>query len=197
MERRSEYAIDPRLLSRWSSRAFAPEPIATEALLALFEAARWAPSAFNSQPWRFVYRHREDPAWAEFVAPLHAFNQTWAPEASALVYLLSRTRLKPRAGAEETEAASHAFDAGAAWAFLALQAESDGLVAHAMSAFDAPAVLAVVGASGPYSVQAAIAIGRRGDPARLPPKLRERETPSDRKPLGEIAFEGRLPPGEP
>src|SRR5690606_30289818 len=117
--------------ARWSPRAFTGEAIDTATLLSFFEAARWAPSAFNSQPWRFLYARRDTPQWPRFVSLLSEFNRGWAQHASALVIVLSRTTITGSNG-EERAAPSHGFDSGAAWAYLALQATLSGWHSHGM-----------------------------------------------------------------
>jgi nitroreductase len=134
--RKADYPVDPRFVERWSPRAFTGEALPLEKLMGLFEAARWAPSAMNAQPWRFAYALRGTPGFDRFLSVLAPGNQVWASRASALVALAaSRFLVKP--GTEErVPSASHAFDAGAAWAQLALQAHAWGLATHAMGGFD-------------------------------------------------------------
>jgi nitroreductase len=191
--RRPDHPVAPQFLERWSPRAFTGEPIPVETLLSLFEAARWAPSAFNSQPWRFVYARRDTPDWGGFLGFLSPYNQTWAHAASALIAVLSKASFTPPGKTEAIVSASASFDAGAAWASLALQAGHLGWAAHGMAGFDHEAARRVVGASEAYRIEAVVAIGRRGDPATLPEALRAREQPSPRRPLAETVFEGALP----
>jgi len=191
--RRAGHPIDPLFLERWSPRAFTGEPIPLEILMTMFEAARWAPSSYNVQPWRFLFALRDTPDWPRFLALLIEFNQSWAKNASALVIVVSATTM--RQGDAELPSHSHSFDAGAAWAQLALQATRLGWQAHAMVGFDQARATAELNVPDGFRVEAAIAIGRPGDPASLPEKLRARETPSDRKPLAEIALEGGFPAG--
>src|SRR3954471_8461146 len=134
--RRPAHPVDPLFLERWSSRAFDAAPMPEEDLLTLFEAARWAPSAFNSQPWRFLYARRDDEDWALFLSLLIPWNQAWAHSASALIYILSDCL--PFTGKDGAPAPSHthSFDAGAAWACLALQATKLGYQAHGMSGIE-------------------------------------------------------------
>ena len=102
----------------------------------MFDAARWAPSAFNSQPWRFLYAHRGDAHWDRFLGLLVPFNQDWARHAAVLVYILSdRLPFTDKAGAP-APSLTHSFDAGAAWALLALQAWRLGYFAHGMSGIE-------------------------------------------------------------
>lgn len=176
------YPIDPLFLRRWSPRAFTGEAVADETLRALFEAARWAPSAFNAQPWRFVYAHRGAPAFDAMFATLVPFNQMWAGKAAALAIAAARTVSGP-AGGDLTPNRWAAFDAGAAWGSLALQASLKGLAAHAMAGFDADGLRSAFAVPQDYDLHAVIAIGRPGDVEALPEPLRARETPSGRAPF--------------
>ena len=191
-ERQADHPIDPLLLARWSPRAFDGSAIAEADLLTIFEAARWAPSAFNGQPWRFVYAHRGDAEWERFLGLLIPFNQEWAKSASVLVFILSDRMVATKWGGGEVSH-SHSFDAGAAWACLALQATRLGYFAHAMSGVDFDRAYAELAVPERFRIEAAVAIGRAGDPASLPEKMRARETPSGRKPLSDFVFRGGFP----
>jgi nitroreductase len=190
--RTADHDIDPMFLHRWSPRAFTGEAIPEDVLMSLFEAARWAPSASNIQPWRFVYARRGTPQWAPLFDALMDMNQPWVANASVLAYVLSdRFRRRPdRAPAENR---SHSFDAGAAWAYLALQALRLGWAAHGMGGFHVDKAHAALGApASDYRVEAAIAIGRPTDASVLPESYRAREVPSGREPVASFVFEGRL-----
>ena len=188
--RTTTYPIERLFLERWSPRAFDASSIPENDLFTMFEAARWAPSAFNAQPWRFLYAMRDDPYWTHFLSFLIPFNATWARNASALVYVLSETLILT--GDELTPSHSHSFDAGAAWALLALQAKSLGYDSHGMSGIDFARARVELGIPGRLRIEAAVAIGRRADRSSLPETLRAREGPSNRKPIGELVFHGRL-----
>ena len=108
-DRQPDFPIDPIFHTRWSPRAFAPEPMPETDLLRALEAARWAPSAYNVQPWRFVYALRGDAFWERFLDVLVPFNRSWAANASALVFVVSDTLL--RYEGELSPSRSHAFDA--------------------------------------------------------------------------------------
>ena len=196
-ERVAEHPIDPLFLARWSRRAFAEKPVSEQDLASLFEAARWAPSAYNYQPWRFVYALRGDAHWQTYLESLIAFNAGWAAGAGALIYVLSDRLITPPGAREAVEAASASFDAGAAWAHLALQAAKQGLSAHALGGFDPAAATAATGAGDRFKVEVAVAVGWPGDAAYLPDALRAREKPSLREPVSRIAFAGRLIAGNP
>ncbi|PZX17086.1 nitroreductase [Palleronia aestuarii] len=191
--RRSDHPVDPMFLERWSPRAFAPETMPKADLLTILEAARWSASAFNIQPWRFVWARRETPDWDRLLGLLVEKNRDWAKNASAIVIVLSDS-LRRREGKEDAPSGTHAFDTGLAAASLVLQAQALGWWAHGMEGIDKARTLEEVNAPEGYEVQVAFALGRRGEPDDLPENLREREAPSDRLPLGAIAFEGRMAP---
>lgn len=190
--RTPDHPIDPLFVERWSPRAFNAEPIDLATLLRLFEAARWAPSGFNAQPWRFLYARNGTPHWAPLFDTLLPFNQTWAQRASALVLVLSSTGWVPPGKSEREALASHAFDTGAAWASLALQAHLAGWQTHAMGGFDHAAARRALAIPDDHALHAVVAIGRRGDKTLLPEALQQREQPNDRRPLHSLVAEGRF-----
>jgi len=189
-ERTADHPIEPLFLERWSPRAFTGETIPEAELMTLFEAARWAPSSYNSQPWRFLYARRDTPHWEKFLGLLNPFNQSWAKAAGALVVLVSKTHMLPPGAANEIPSHSHSLDAGAAWAQFALQAARSGWQAHGMVGFDIPAATTQLNVPDGYRVEAAIAVGRKGDKSILPEGLQAREMPSSRNPLAQMALEG-------
>jgi len=192
--RQPDHPIDPLFLERWSPRAFDGSDIPDEDLLAMFEAARWAPSAFNSQPWRLVYAKRRDADWERFLSLLIPWNQSWAHTASVLVYILSDTLpMTDRKTGEPAPSATHSFDAGAAWVSLALQATRMGYHAHGMSGIQYELAREELRIPDRYALNAACVIGRIGDPGQLDEKLRAREQPSDRKPQSDFVFRGGFP----
>lgn len=175
--------IDTLFPDRWSPRAFLPDPIPEPAIRSLFEAARWAPSCFNEQPWFFMYAGSE-AAKGRFVSLLSEKNQLWAGKAPLLAFVLTRRNFK-LSGKKNRNAA---FDAGAAWLSLALQARKMGLYAHAMAGFDEKRSYGVLGVSeAEFEVLAAIAIGKIGDPAQLSEDFRSKEFPNSRKPPAEVS----------
>lgn len=188
--RTADHDVDPMFLARWSPRAFTGEPMPPELLMGLFEAARWAPSAFNGQPWRFVYAHKGSADWDRLFELLIPYNQAWVKHASVLIYVVS-DRFRRAEGREPMPVHSHSFDAGAAWASLALQATRMGWAAHGMAGFDLPRSYEVLGVpEADYRVEAVIAVGRPADPASLEEPYRSREAPSSRNPVSSFAFEG-------
>lgn len=193
MSRTADPRVAPELVARWSPRAFGPDPLDADTLAVLFDAARWAPSAYNAQPWRFVWALRDDANWSALLDLLLPFNAGWASSASALVYVLSARTITPPGAVEPSPAFTASFDAGAAWALLALQAHRLGLVTHAMAGFDNARAPAVLGAGEAFKVEAAVAIGWPGDPAGLSEALQARETPSPRHSVSSFAYPGQLP----
>jgi nitroreductase len=167
------------------------EPIALADLLRLFEAARWAPSSGNNQPWRFVYALRDTPDWERFFGLLVESNRAWCLRAAALVVVLSK-EMRETADGKSMLARTHSFDAGAAWGSLALQGTLAGLVVHGMQGFDYDRAAVELGVPAGYSVECMIAVGKHGRVEDLPEKLREREQPNDRRPLAETVFVGRF-----
>lgn len=191
-DRTPDHPIDALFTRRWSPRSFTGETIDEATLLRFLEAARWAPSGFNAQPWRFIYARAGSAAWAPLFGTLSEYNQSWALRASALVLVLSRRLWSAPGQLEPQPNTTHAFDAGAAWAHLALQVELSGWHAHAIGGFDRDLARRVLGVPADYELHAVIAIGRRGDRDALPPALQSREAPNQRLPLKAIVAEGRF-----
>ncbi|MGC3997696.1 MAG: nitroreductase family protein [Anaeromyxobacter sp.] len=188
--RSPDHTIAPFFHERWSPRAFTGEPLPLETLQGLFEAARWAPSAANSQPWRFVYGLRGTPAFERLHSLLLPANQLWAERASALVALTSFKLLTLPGADAPVPSPYHSFDAGAAWAQLALQAHLWGWSAHALGGVDRERARTSLQVPDDQQVEVFIAIGRRGDAAVLPEAVRLREQPNGRRPVAELVFEG-------
>lgn len=163
-----------------------------EDLFTILEAARWAPSAYNIQPWRFIFALRGDAHWDDFLDLLDPFNASWAKNASAPVFLVSDTLTPAHGSSPAKPSRTHSFDAGAVWAQLALQATALGYQAHAMAGIHFDEIRQRLSVPDNYKVEIAIAIGRQTDPSDLPPALQEREKPSPRLPLEEIAFSERF-----
>ncbi len=186
--RRPEHAIEPLFYRRWSPRAMSGERLDQATLLRLFEAARWAPSSYNNQPWRFIYAHRGTKDWDRLFGLLVEGNAQWAHAAAVLVVIASKKVFDYNGKPSVT----HAFDTGAAWQNLALQASLLGLVAHGMQGFDYERARTELGVPDEYSVEAMVAIGHPGNIEDLPENRREQELPSDRKKLSEIVMEGRF-----
>lgn len=185
-----DHAVDPVFLERWSPRAFEATPIAEDELLSLLEAARWAPSAANVQPWRFVVALHGEPAFDQIVGTLSGNNKVWAGNAAALIVFVSVTTAVWPGTSEPAPNALHAFDTGAAWASFAIQARKEGWHTHGMAGFDRDALGAAIKLPADHAINAVVAIGKLGDPATLPEALRVREVPSQRRPLTETVIRG-------
>jgi nitroreductase len=186
------HPVAPIFLERWSPRAFTGEAIPEAELLTILEAAHWAPSSYNSQPWRFIYALRGTPEWEPFLGLLNEFNRSWAQAAGAIVIVASKIAMAVPGKDVPVESYSHSFDAGAAWGYLALQASISGWAAHAMVGFDMPKTVEALGINADHRVEAAIAIGRKGDPSILPEGIRAREVPSPRNALETVVKMGKL-----
>lgn len=189
--RQSGHPVDPLFPARWSPRAFSDAPVSADQVKVLLEAARWAPSAANVQPWRLVWALRGEPGFETILDGLVPFNREWAAKAAALIVVASKDRMTGRDGAE-TENRWAGFDSGAAWMSMALQAAKSGLMAHAMGGFDAAALGSALGLPEGHSLHAVVAVGHLGRPETLSETLQAREVPSTRLALEEIAFHGRF-----
>jgi len=162
------------------------QSIAQADLLALFEAARWAPSAGNTQPWRILYAHRDSEHWPLFFDLLVERNQIWCRHAAVLLLFISRMVNEQNGRPLRT----HSYDTGAAWENLALQGSVSGLVVHGMAGFDYTRAKTALGIPDEFRVEAMAAIGRPGPIDALPADFQTRESPSPRRPLSELIFEG-------
>jgi nitroreductase len=177
--------VAPQFIDRWSSRAFSDAKVSESELASLFEAARWAPSASNTQPWLFIYADAE-PDLGRFRALLRDSNRRWADRAPVLAFVFA-AKLKPD-GQPNTSAL---LDAGAAWMSLALQGHTLGLNTRAMGGIHRDRIHAELGVpEAEYHVACAIAIGRPGHEEELPLDLRERNKPNDRKAVEAFVSKG-------
>ena len=186
--RKSNHKINPIILNRWSPRSMSGEEITDEQLMALFEAARWAPSSYNNQPWRFIYAKRNTEHWNTIFNLMGDFNKSWTKNAAVLIVIISKNTFDHN----NNPSITHSFDTGAAWENLALQAEDLGLVAHGMQGFDYDKAKKDLAMPEGYSVEAMVAIGKRGKKEDLPKELQDKEMPSQRKPLKEVVMEGKF-----
>lgn len=186
--RQPEQPIETLLVQRWSPRAMSGEPLRDAEIATIFEAGRWAPSSYNAQPWRLLYARRDTAHWATFFDLLVPANQSWCAKAAMLVLLVSKVAFD-----DGRPNRVHSFCSGACWQNMALQATRMGIVSHGMVGFDAEGAKGKLAIPDDYSVEAMFAFGRPGAVEDLPEKLRERETPSQRRPLRETAFEGGFP----
>jgi nitroreductase len=183
-----EADVHPMFVERWSPRAFTAAPVPPEDLRALFEAARWAPSAANEQPWRFVYASTPEER-ATVLPTLLPMNRAWAEHAPVLALLFARKHFAQDGPFHGAPNSSAQFDAGAAWMSLALQAHLLGLSTHAMGGIDRAEAHRRLGVSSEeYDAVVAIAIGYRAAPSSLAEPLASREVPSPRRPQSEFAI---------
>ncbi len=182
------FPIHDLIRDRWSPRAFSDKPVQPEVLASLFEAARWAPSSFNEQPWAYLVATKNDPEnFAKMLSVLVDFNAGWAKNAPVLVLAVARLAFqnngKPNRNAF--------YDTGAASALLSVEATARGLVVHQMAGFDAEKARQVFAIPSGCEPIAAMAIGYPGDSSSLPDSLREKElAPRTRKPLSEFVMSG-------
>lgn len=159
--------------------------------MSLLEAARWAPSASNQQPWRLVWALRGEAAFAAIRDTLTGNNPVWAAKGGLLVVVASKDTVTNREGAEVANRTS-GFDTGAAWMSLALQAQTMGLAAHSMGGFDKDKLSAAVALPVGHTLHCVVAVGEPGPAEALPADLQAREKPSGRKPVAEIALRGQF-----
>src|SRR5437899_531761 len=184
--RKPDYPIEPLFVRRWSPRSMSGEPLSEADLMRLFEAARWAPSTYNEQEWRFLYARRDTPYWQIFFDLLMEGNQAWCRQAAVLGVVLARKTFTRNGKPNPV----YLFDTGSAWENLALQATVMGLVAHGMAGFDFEKARTALSVPGEYAVAAMFALGRPGNPDALPPDYRKLEVPSSRRPVKESICEG-------
>jgi len=186
----TQTAIHELIANRWSGRAYDPGRLVMhEQIIALLEAARWAPSCYGDQPWRFVVWNRSTDAagWQAAFDTLSPGNQVWVKDAPLLVLACADTLFhhngQPNRWAQ--------YDTGAAVENLCLQAEALGLMAHQMGGFDPDRARAVAGVPDQFTLMAMVSVGTPADPDALTPEVRERETaPRKRRELGELFFAG-------
>jgi nitroreductase len=187
--RKTGYPIHPLLHNRWSPRSMTGEEMSDQELMPLFEAARWAPSSYNGQPWRFLYAKRNTPNWDLFYNLMIDFNKSWTKNASVLVVMISRKTFEKN----NKPSVTHSYDTGSAWMSLALEGTARGLVVHGMEGFDFEKAKQDLQIPDDYQVEAMAAIGKRAPKEALPnQELKDREIPSDRKPLTQLIFEGKF-----
>ena len=184
----TDYPIHELLLRRWSPRAFSDRLPDPSVLLRLLEAARWAPSSFNDQPWAFLTARHDQPAeFACLLETLIEFNRSWAQTAAVLAVTVARSTF-----AHNGQPNRHAWhDVGLAVSQLTLQATAEGLFVHQMAGILPDRARELLHIPAGWEPVSALAIGYLGDPERLPEGLRQRElAPSTRKPLSEFVFSG-------
>lgn len=187
MTRTADHPIAELFLERWSPRAMSGDPLTVGELLRLFEAARWAPSAGNGQPWRFCFALAGTPHFERFHGLLAEGNKPWCEKAGALVVVASRT-----VRGQGKPIRTHSFDTGAAWMSLALQGTIQGLVVHGMEGFDYARAATELALPPDHAVECMVALGRPGRLEDLPERYQAREVPSGRQPVTSFVFEGRF-----
>lgn len=182
----AEHALDKIFLDRWSPRAMSGESIPESDLMILFEAARWAPSSNNNQPWRILYARRDSEHWPLFLSLLADPNKVWAQNAAALLIFVSKSTFDHN----NKPSVTHSFDTGAAWENLALQGSLMGYVVHGMQGFSYSRAKIELRIPEDFNVEAMAAVGKPAQVSVLPEDLQKREFPSGRKSLAEIICEG-------
>jgi nitroreductase len=187
-DRTSPYPVNRIFLDRWSPRAMSGELLSETELMTVLDAARWAPSSYNAQPWELGIARKGTPEWDLYFDLLVDFNKSWCDKAGALIIIVSRNNFPWNNQPNST----HSFDTGAAWENMALQASELNLVAHGMAGFDHDKARKVLNISDDYTVDAMVVLGKPGKKKDLSKQLQENEHPSDRKPLKEIIFEGKF-----
>lgn len=183
MERDYSFEIMKEIKERWSPRAISEEKIAETELYALFEAARYAPSCFNEQPWRFIFATEKEELeiLRGILAPK---NQLWANKAPVLVLILAEKNFRANGKPNRW----NQFDTGAAWGFLMLEAQSRGLAVHGMGGFDSEAARHAFKIPDDFDIMAVAAIGRHGKIEELAPEFRQIEKPGTRDALNKTVF---------
>jgi nitroreductase len=178
--------VHPLLAERWSPRGFdAGHQVSDDQVTALLEAARWAPSAGNSQPWRFLVTRRGELAHRQLFATLAPGNQAWADAASALILVAART------AADGTPQPWALYDTGQAVASLVTQAQAEGLSVHQIGGFDSDAVRAEFALDAELTPVVVLAVGRADPDAGLPDHLAARESaPRTRHPVSDLLLTG-------
>ncbi len=184
----SDFPVHELIRERWSPRAFADRLVPQEVLRSIFEAARWAPSCYNEQPWAYIVASRDDnEGFERMLSVLVEFNANWAKSAPLLAIAVAELAFaknnSPNRNAQ--------YDTGAASALLSLEATAHGLAVHQMAGYDQEKARQVFGIPAGWEAIAALAIGYPGDPASLPQPLKDREmAPRTRKPIAEFVMAG-------
>lgn len=181
----STEGVLPVILERWSPRAFDDRGVSPADLKVIFEAARWAPSSFNEQPWRFFVGHRNSETYKKIAETLVPFNQAWATTAPVLILSVAKTRFSHN----DSPNNYGVHDLGAADAFITLQAASMGIATHQMAGFDQTKARDAFAIPEVYAIGSVMALGYQGEPSILGEHYRGQEqSPRSRKPLSEIVL---------
>lgn len=188
---RPDHSILDLIARRFSPRAFAERPVERHKLLSVLEAARWAPSSNNQQPWRFIVTERGSAPFEALAACLRPGNLTWAPKAPVLILLVAHTRFEAKDDKPARENLYAWHDLGLASGNLLLQATALGLHAHLMAGFDREQARRTFTIPDGFEPVTVLAMGYLGNPEALPEDLRAAETaPRSRKPLSELLLQG-------
>jgi nitroreductase len=190
MARQADHPVDSLFTNRWSPRSFTSEEVPLDVLHTALEAARWAPSASNAQPWRFIFARNGDASWGKFTALLSGRNARWANKASALILIVSHTEVER--GGQKGPNYSHSFDAGAAWANFAHQALLLGWHTHGIGGYDRTLARETLNIPADFALEALIALGRQGALDTLDEDFHDQESPNSRRPLAESVFAGEF-----
>lgn len=176
----------PAVLNRWSPRSFADREVNPEDLKRVFEAARWAASSYNEQPWRYLVGTRNSPTYKKIFSTLIGFNQSWATTAPVLILGVASTKFSHNG----TDNLYAVYDLGAASSYLTLQASVLGLTTHQMAGFDQAAARAAFEIPADYALGSVIALGYQGEPAALGHEqmIAMETAPRERKPLNELVL---------
>jgi len=187
-KRETEYPVDDLIVGRWSPRSMSGEELSDEELLPLLEAAKWAASSYNEQPWRFVIAKRNTPQWEPMFGTLVEMNQAWAKNAAALILVTSNNNSTHNGKPYST----HSLAAGAATANLETEGAARDLVVHGMEGFDHDKIRALLKIPDDVTVEAMYAVGKHGKKENMPEQMQKMESPSGRKPLKELVFKGEF-----
>jgi nitroreductase len=184
----TDFPVHPLILNRWSPRSMTGEHINDRDFFTMLDAAKWAPSSYNNQPWRFIYAKKDTEEFNKFLSFMIEFNQNWASKAAFLIVIISKNTFDKN----QKPSITHSFDTGAAWENMALQGISMGYVVHGMQGFDYEKVKKELKIPDDYTVEAMAAIGVRGSIDLLSDDLKEREKPSLRKNFSELVMVGKF-----
>jgi len=177
------YPILEAFKQRWSPRAYSDKPVEPEKVKSLLEAARWAPSAFNEQPWRFIVGIKGERTWHMIMETLVEWNRQWAAKAPVLVINLG----KKTSSYNGKPNATYAYDTGQAVAMMVTEAVNQGLIGHQMSGFDAAKASELFNISDDFQPISVSAFGYYGDPEMLPADMKKTESkPRERKTIDEM-----------
>ena len=183
MKRQFKYNIMQEIKDRWSPRAFSPEKIPEEDLQAIMEAASYAPSCFNEQPWRFLLAS-EDKELEIMHSLLTEKNYRWAKNAPVLILVIAHRYF----AYNNKENRWHQFDSGTAWGYLSLEAQKRGFITHGMGGFRRKKTRETLNISEDYEIIAVVAVGKMGNKEDLEEEFKKEESPNTRRPLEDSAW---------